>query len=625
MNKSKLIIVVATLSVLFLMPQALAFTSSFGGSDGNVAAGKSESMSLQSSDSFTSQETLSFGSGVSMESSGKVSAESEGAWENQYWDATSGNLYAATYAYMDKPGSYTYDKTFGASASAVKVSENVMATAAEGTPLNLFYGGFAFNDKSYAAVQTWGYVDSINYQNSLSATASKVAASQGLSADGASLTMESWAERGNKGNEAQNPGQIVQWYGQGSYDDSTTFDLTADQYATMKGTVKSYKSDASIDSKTATASQTADIPVTQCTYFTGHSANGKPYLGEGEDSNWIYADTYAGTNIGEKLIFKGNSKSTKSDTTASIVQFEIKNTPNAWWNAQASSQIGDDGYFASVGGYVFHDYYPPADASAEATTENLANAKMTASAAAKKGSSATVAQTIDASNADYISKGASASSWHFDEEDDGDYYSAYSNGDVSSTVIPVYTLAGALAEVPGKFMASMKGKDTATTKKAYSSVTQEMDAKGASIYRNIGTGEEWNVAADGYYDGEGVYADTELFTGFWAYYDNGEYSSYDWWPQTPVAASRLNGKATVTDTAKGASLSGAWSVNLAKDLTDYSPYYLCDDTASFRRYAEADNGEDFANAYLTKSSTNNARTFSFRESASENNKGVSAA
>lgn len=615
MNKDYMILLVVTLTFLMLAPQALALTSSFGGSSNSGSTDKSESMILRSSDSFASQDTLSFGSGVSMDSSGTVSLESEDGSVKEYHDVVSGKLYAATYAYMDEPGSYSYSYSKSASASAVKMSEKLTATDAT----HLLYGGFAYNDKNYAAVQVWGDAGSVNYQNSLSATDSRARASQSLSAVDADLDIASWAERGNKGNEAQNQETIEanlndERYGPAPLGDDTVLDLAAEQQAHIVGTIKSHKSDASIDSGAATASQSADIPEAMETSFYGGSARGKHGYGMTElgVANWVYADTSAETGPGKNIIFKDNSKSTKSDVTASITQLKIKNTHGAKMYASAVSNIGYDNYYADEEESAYNYHYATDDMQAMV----LANMKGTASAIAKNGY-ASVAQTMDASNADEIYKGASASSW---DAEDGNSYFASSGSSVYS-FIPVVMENMAITEASQEIMASMKGSDSATAKNDYASVTQAMDAKGGRIYRDIGTGKAMMPASDGYNSGEGVYADTTLFDGFWIY--DLEFGYNLILPQ-PAAASRLNGKSTAIDTAKGASLSGSWSVNLAKDLTDYSAYDMLGIPGSFRRYAYAYNGNDFDDSSAAKSSVNNARAFSFKESASKNNKEVNA-
>lgn len=166
----------------------------------------------------------------------------------------------------------------------------------------------------------------------------------------------------------------------------------------------------------------------------------------------------------------------------------------------------------------------------------------------------------------------------------------------------------------------MKVKDTDIAKRDYASVTQVMDVAGERIGRSIGASTGMIDTPD---EPKGVFATTQLFGNCISIW-NEELGGYISVLQIPVAANRLNGKSTATVTAKGASLSGSWSVNLAKILTDDSASYS-NIEPSFERHVHANNAEDYADFSATKLSMNSAKKFSFKESASENAKGVSAA
>lgn len=418
MNKMWSKIAIAMLAILILTPHALAITSGFGGSCSTGAASKSEFMSLQSSDSFTSQETLSFDSGVSMESTGKVGMESEDGWLNQYHDVASGNLYAATYAYMDNPGSYTYDYSKSASASAVKVSEKLTATDAA----NLLYGGFAYNQNDYAGVQTIGAADSINYKNDLSATASKLSASQSFGGKGCSLNAWSWAERGNKEYEALDQtaiegGEGVQSFGPA--DAVNEVKLYADQYAWMtKADIKSYKSSATIGSSGATASQSTAITIST-----------------------------------ERVHLNGRAK--KGITTGDLAHTPMPSQPSQTW---AMANVWTDVYYNSE--------VTPAEGITYSATTKSTDKEQSAS------------QTVGVKSADVIIKGAEAYDW------DGDGgYCAYGFAILDGCYTPGASEGseGSDAKIPS----SVTGSDFALTKENYATTSQSTDARGAEIYRII--------------------------------------------------------------------------------------------------------------------------------------------
>jgi hypothetical protein len=126
-------------------------------------------MDMSSDAALNSQDTLSLSGGSIMESSGLYKLDGSD-WVDKYssYHSSDGKIWAAVYAYMDQPSTYEYSVKGGVcSCGSVVALESVEATDVT----NILLGGFAYNQKDYAAVQVWSLddseIDAINYRNDL--------------------------------------------------------------------------------------------------------------------------------------------------------------------------------------------------------------------------------------------------------------------------------------------------------------------------------------------------------------------------------------------------------------------------------------------------------------------------
>jgi hypothetical protein len=321
-------------------------------------------MMLGKDDAFSAQDTISFGGGIMAESSGIYALNGAG-WANKYseWTTTDGRK-AAVYAYMDKPASYEYSVRGGiCSCGSLVALESIKADGAN----NILFGGFAYNQKDYAAVQTVGSADKIIYSNLVGAKSSKAVASQDLSGDGVNLKVFSWTERGDFENEIVNEAGVKKvWSGEspkGPYDLDS--DLFSSQGAVIEeGTIKSYSSSASLSGNTAATSQSADVLNAGSAQFFGHAKGVSKYRNT--------AGIDARVEGGEETIYSAKLQSASGKVTASQTI-----------DARKADMIGHSAYAGSSGDGVNYD----AIASGRATKyEDLGSAVPVEILASVKGS-----------------------------------------------------------------------------------------------------------------------------------------------------------------------------------------------------------------------------------------------
>ncbi len=162
----------------------------------------------------------------------------------------------------------------------------------------------------------------------------------------------------------------------------------------------------------------------------------------------------------------------------------------------------------------------------------------------------------------------------------------------------------------------MTGTDSATAKENYASVSHSADIKGYRIYSTTEAYFESRSADDG--PSFGTASQTQLFTYFWD--DTLNTMVYP----IPEKANRLNGKATATvDEKKGATLSGSWKADLARDVTQYPDG--CTNFARFSRTTDAYYGDNSDSRESKRASKEGALSFSFKESGKASKSSVDAA
>lgn len=382
MNNIKFKYIISIMFFLAISPQALAVTSGFGGSSMDGSALISNSMMLGKDDAFSAQDTISFGSGITTESSGIYKLSGTGP-VNEYheWTTTDGRR-AAVYAYMDKPASYDYSVKGGiCSCGSLVALESVKVDNAN----NILFGGFAYNQKDYAAVQTVGSADKIVYSNLVGAKSSKAVASQDLSGDGMNLDVVSWTERGDFENEIVDKAGVEKVWSGGS--PKGPYDLDSDLFSSQsviieEGTIKSYSSSASLSGNTAATSQSADVLNADCVQFFGHAKGVSKY------GNTAGID--ARVEGGEETIYSAKLQSASGKVTASQT-IDAKKADMIGHSAWAGSSGDGISYDASARGRVTK--YE--DLGSAVPVEILASVKGSFSATARDGY-ASVTHKMDA-------------------------------------------------------------------------------------------------------------------------------------------------------------------------------------------------------------------------------------
>jgi len=473
---------ITIIAALVLLPQAMAFSSGFG----NAHVSTTTLMDLGIDSSFNSAETLS---GNTL--SGELEADTDEAdWVNQFHSATStdGRATVATYAYMSTPGTWSYKYDNSNTRTSATIWETVEATDAT----NVLFGGFAYNQKDYAAVQVWSWDDSvvgaINYRNDLFASNKEVKASQSLDAEGANLGMEAWSNRGNKKNEATDEDAILAiWNGEadpGSHPSpDSVYDLAVSQYASINAEkIESYSSSASLKSSKAEGSQSANVATADNAYLYSGSARGVPEIleimdeEEEEDANWVYADTAVQVQGAESIAYSATSKSTSSGMTSGQT-VDVQNAQYASKWANAGSRIGDNYYVGGSWGDIGSwNFYPPAvyaeEVSDEANGQLLGSMKGSDKAVSTKTSAKTTSDVNARATA--MSKGA----WANSGGEDVGYYA-------NSNVIAGNRITEDVAEDAMGVQATMKGSDSSESKKNYASATSVQDVDNADYINTM--------------------------------------------------------------------------------------------------------------------------------------------
>jgi len=416
MNKTLITAMPLLLAALVLLPGALAVEIGFGGTPGSTIT----KFSSISGNAISVQNVLS---GDLLASAGDLSGSGDGPLE-QYFEWTSWDLKEKAAAYVYLGGSSGYDYAFSGSSGAKTATASLTLSAEDAEGLHA--GGFAYNPTDYAAVVALGEsADTFNYKNSLSASSSKVSATQTF--DGTDLEefySRAWAERGNKENEATGEDNYQdRWYGPSySWENNELFSA---QFAYLDevniASKKPYTASASLSSSAASSSQSVTL--------TGEV--------DEEDDSMSYV------NFGSNAM-TGNAMGP------------------AAFGASATQSDGPIGYQAEV--YVY----------ANGLTNKANNVVYSASSKSTK-TQAVSSQSVDIKEAEYASKAA------WSNVAGGGLY-AGENAWVSGHAWGYWYYDSGI-------LSSLSGTDSATAKAGSASVTQKVIASGAYISRDIYAGQ----------------------------------------------------------------------------------------------------------------------------------------
>jgi len=493
--------------------------------------------------------------------SGSGSIESlAGGNVSQYyeWISTNGLAKAASFAYMKDSDYYKYQFTGSRGSTYATANLKFSATNAD----QFLLGGFAYNARDYAgALLSGDWADSIKYSNSLYASGSKVSATQSFSGtDFEDLEAYTWAERGNLDDEFTEADDI---------DPAVTND-----WSPQAGII--FADDRASDS----------------------------LLSE----QYMYLDD--GSILNTFKPYKATASLCKNAATSSqSVALNGADDDDASVQLGSYAILGDSYYFYGDNGFAAYTML-----YADGVTEKLNNVVYSSSSKATT-ALATASQSASVYQADAIMKGAQSI-------DNDDHLISYEYTDVDrysySSIWNSTSRSWENEDIDSGISSSLIGSDSATAKKGFSSVTQQVTkASGAYIDKFIGTG---NDVLDDY-----VTDSTQVFGELNVGYTNATgVERTDTLARVPQKASTLSGKSTATTTLTGAAISGNWKACIAKDLTEYDDILTAYNAAydnidvgedfgySFMRTSHADNGDASVNTAL-KSTQRAASSFTFRE------------
>jgi len=650
--------ILAIIATLMLVSQAVAMTSGFGGSNSMGSAGVSSSMDLGTGAQINSQDTLSLSGGLSLESSGLYKLDGSD-WIDRYsaYKRADGKIWAAVYAYMDQPTTYEYSAKGGVcGCGSIVALESIKAENAN----NILYGGFAYNEKDYAAVQVAGSADKIVYSNLVGGTSKKAVASQDFSGEGANLRVFSWAERGNFVNELSADKSTADYYSAGVYGPPTAgvYERISQQWAILsEADIESYSSYANSNANSFYVTQDAALNGADSAKFSGSATIGSETATSlSEVSNGIgqsYSAKTVGTSSKLEAIqslkadsvgsanLAGEAKTEKGSGIARVASNPVTNALKLSYSSNAKNSLGK---LAATQSLKADSVDSAAFAAIAQTSDGKTIATSDVSKAVKLSYSSSVQDSAGALTASQTAKANSAGKATFDGAGEmGAEYAVSAGAQVISGESVSYSsktqdskgvltatqslsakkadsisrtatsesgkgtgqyysakasvLVKADSLTPTVILANMNsGSDTVTSKAGTASAVQKINANGGSIFRDI-------QAGDGTLH---VQADTSLFEG----------------ARIPAKASSLSGQSSVTIGAAGVSLKGSWRAVLAQDLTVYAPG---DDQNSFRADVSASNGVDTALSTLPKSSADKAISFWFKEAGSAKASNVQAA
>jgi len=408
MKNNWILAISIVLAAVILAPSALALEVGFGGSPGSTTT----KFSSSPGNSINVQNTIS---GDLLASAGALSGSGDGSLEQYFeWTSWDNKEKAAAFVYLADSDYWNYAFSGTSGKNSATANLKLTADVVEG---GMFIGGFAYNPKDYAAVVLGGEgVEYLNYQNALSATSSKVSATQTFyGTDFDEVEAHAWAERGNLENELQtqtdvedawaNPwmGPIFDW---GANELFSSQSMYLDE-GTIANSKKPYKATASLSSNTASSSQSVTLAGEEDdanVEFDNWAATGAYDFGvEGIEAG-TDLEAYGISGMANNLVYSSQSKATSTQATASqTVAVKQADTINkgAW-----GSDFGNDIYadeWISVNRFTdtfVHGEYDVYDSGINSALSG------TDSASAKSGYSS-VTQKATASGA-YISKDITA-------------------------------------------------------------------------------------------------------------------------------------------------------------------------------------------------------------------------
>jgi len=336
------------LAAIVALPQALAIDASFGGSTGSTGTSYSSipGVSISETNSVSSQ---------SASTSGGVTTDYGAGAVSKYFERTSndGTATAAVYAYLSDSGKYSYSMTGTAGASSASANLKFTAGTNDDTGVrvgNFLLGGFAYNEEDYAGTYFTGRAaDSLTYSNSVSASSSKVSATETFYGkkieDAMALT---WAERGQLDSEALDEDDVYNedagtgmWadvlstystYGQGTIaylgapyygmDPDNSLLYSMEYFSTQSGTITSsapYKATATLSGDTASSSSKGTVTggdsnlAYTSTNFASYALSGDTTTGY--DAQSSLSTLYRSGTL-NSVTYSGSSKATTSSATA---------------------------------------------------------------------------------------------------------------------------------------------------------------------------------------------------------------------------------------------------------------------------------------------------------------------
>lgn len=273
--------IIIAVAVFMMMPHCFATQTGFGGTSGGTSVSSTNTMALGPDSGFQSSQALSVSGSAVMVSTTELSG-GPGEWVNQYHQADSGSYHASAYAYMDptKVTQFTYSCNPSTTQSSASIKQHVNA----GNARDLVYGGYAYNQKDYAAVQVSGEADLIDYYNELYAGKTKVSAWQSFTGTGLNLIALSWAENGNLKGEApdhtwfdalNNTGGFTS-FNPGPMTFGATYGVSTLQAAYFGNAeiTSPYSSQAKVESGKATSGQDSVVQSADFAAFGGAAAKG---------------------------------------------------------------------------------------------------------------------------------------------------------------------------------------------------------------------------------------------------------------------------------------------------------------------------------------------------------------
>jgi hypothetical protein len=328
----KISVMFVMLSLLSTSVDAVSYGVSGHGSEGS--AGSAGQYVLAGEDALSTSDTLSMSEGIDLTSNGAIDADH--GWVDQYWEYTNGQntLYAATYAFLQNVGEWSYSKSATVRNNFVSATERFRGAEVEGMRL----GGFAYNTVrgDYAAVQTAGDAKSISYSNILRAALDEAYGWQSVRTGKSTLAIYNWGEKGNYLKEARDEAAVKN--GNLGPADSDYFDQFAGEYASFETEegLKSYTGSGSSSIKWASSKQSGHLADAANAYFSGGAVTGMP-------GGWMIGDlktkltnTLAYCSDAFGIAYDGGSKASRSKVT-SDQQFSVLQTGYAYKLASAWS------------------------------------------------------------------------------------------------------------------------------------------------------------------------------------------------------------------------------------------------------------------------------------------------